>query len=291
MPATIDQNDGIAVLLIRCPDRTGLVAAVSDFIAGNGGNLLDCNQHVDRDAGLFYMRVEWSLGGFQIPGPEIDGYFTNLIARRYGMEFQLFFPGPKLRLGLMASSHHHCLLDILTRVQSGEWDVEIPLIISNHEGTGAVARRFDIPFHHIPVSKDGKRAAEQRQAGLLQDAGVDLVVLARYMQILTDDFVAGWQGRMINIHHSFLPAFPGGRPYHQASQRGVKIIGATSHYVTGDLDEGPIIEQDVVRVSHRDSVRDMIRKGRDLEKVVLARAIWLHMNHRVLISGNRTITF
>jgi formyltetrahydrofolate deformylase len=280
-----------AILMIHCPDRTGLVAGVSEFLHQNGGNILHLDQHVDPEQGMFFMRVQWDLADFSIPGDRIEEYFGHLVARKFDMDFELhFLPAPS-RMAVFVSRLSHCLYDILSRCSSGEWDIEVPVIISNHPDLAQVAEQFGIDYHVFPVTRDNKHAQEQRELELLRDYDVDFVVLARYMQILSPDFIAGYRNRILNIHHSFLPAFPGARPYHSAHARGVKIIGATSHYVTSELDAGPIVEQEVTRVSHVDSVQDLIRKGRDLEKLVLARAIWHHHQHKVLVYGNRTVIF
>lgn len=284
-------SDNSAVLLIHCPDRRGIVSTVTEFITRNEGNIVHLAQHVDTERGVFFMRLEWSLQGFQIPAEKVGEYFDTLIAQRMDMTFQLHFASHKPRMGLFVSKLSHCFHDILARYESGEWDVDIPFILSNHEDMRPVAERLGIDYHCVAVTKENKREQEARQLQLLQDYDIDFVVLARYMQILSDQFVANYPDRIINIHHSFLPAFPGAKPYHSAHQRGVKIIGATSHYVTAELDAGPIIEQDVVRVSHEDSVEDMVRKGRDLEKIVLARAIWNHLGRKVLVYDNRTVVF
>jgi formyltetrahydrofolate deformylase len=279
-----------AVLLISCPDQTGLVANVTQFIHANNGNVVHLDQHVDRQHGVFLMKLTWDLDGFWIPRERIAEKFEP-IAQRFSMDWSLRFSDHVHRVAVFVSKQSHCLHDILAHSSSGEWQVEIPIIISNHPTLEPVANRFDIPFVCIPVDRDTKDEAEAKQIALLQEHNVDLVVLARYMQIITEGFVKHYPNRVINIHHSFLPAFAGAKPYHAAHDRGVKIIGATSHYVTAELDAGPIIDQDVVRVSHKDAVRDLIRKGQDLEKVVLSRAIWHHINHNVLVVGNKTVVF
>ncbi len=280
-----------AILLIHCPDRKGIVISVTEFIYKNGGNILHLAQHVDPEQGVFFMRIEWDLADFAIPRDKIGEYFHTLVGARFDMRWQLHFTAEVPRMALFVSRLPHCFYDILARYESGEWRVEIPLVISNHPDMGPVAERLGIDFHHLPVTADNKAEQEARQLELLAGHDIDFIVLARYMQILSDDFIAHYPQRIINIHHSFLPAFPGARPYHSAHARGVKVIGATSHYVTAELDAGPIIEQDVVRVSHEDAVEDLIRKGRDLEKIVLARAVWHHLRRAVLVYGNRTIVF
>ncbi|MCO6488286.1 MAG: formyltetrahydrofolate deformylase [Phaeodactylibacter sp.] len=286
-----DQNGNTAILLMHCPDQTGLVAAVTDFLYKNNGNIISLDQYVDRQAMRFFMRVEWELGGFAIPEEKIDDYFGTLIGQKFGMEWQLHFTSRRPRMAVFVSKMSHCLYDILQRCISGEWPADIPMIISNHENLRYIAERFEIPFEVFPITKENKAEQEQKQIELLNSLDVDFVVLARYMQILSDDFVSAFPNRIINIHHSFLPAFKGAKPYHSAYNRGVKVIGATSHYVTADLDEGPIIEQDVRRISHKDSVKDLIRIGKDLEKVVLARAIWLEIQHKILPYKNKTVVF
>ncbi len=279
-----------AILLISCPDRHGLVAAITDFIAQYNGNILHLDQHVDGQESIFFMRVEWDLSAFEMPRDQIQSAFRP-IAERFNMTWRLRFSDEVQRMAVFVSKQSHCLYDVLSRWQSGEYKVEIPLIISNHSDLEPIARNFGIPYHVIAVSGDRKRQQEEEQIRLLREHDIDFVVLARYMQILTDEFVQQFPLRIINIHHSFLPAFVGAQPYHQAFRSGVKIIGATSHYVIADLDAGPIIEQNVARVTHKDSVQDMIRKGKDLEKTVLARDIWQHLQHRVLVYGNKTVVF
>ena len=280
-----------AILLIHCPDQKGIVAAISDFLLKNNGNVVDIEQHVEKDINQFFMRVEWELTDFVIPRAKIEEYFATLIGNKYQMEWQLNFSDKKPRMALFVSKMTHCLYDILQRYMSGEWEVKIPLIIGNHEKLREIAERFDIPFHHFPITKATKAEQEAKEIALLNEHQVDFVVLARYMQILSDDFVKAFPNQVINIHHSFLPAFIGARPYHAAHKRGVKIIGATSHYVTADLDEGPIIVQHTTSVSHKDSIKDLIRKGKNLEKMVLSEAIYAQLQHKVLTYQNRTIVF
>ncbi|HEX9667033.1 MAG TPA: formyltetrahydrofolate deformylase [Thermodesulfobacteriota bacterium] len=279
------------ILLIHCRDRKGLVASVTEFVFKNNGNILTLDQHVDSQKQFFFMRVEWDLGGFSIPKEKIGEYFDTLVAQRFEMKWRLYFSDDTPRMAIFVSNLPHCLYDILSRCESNEWDVEVPLIISNHPDLESVANNFGIDYHVFPIDKETKREQEEKQLKALKKYKIDFIVLARYMQILTENFVSKFENRIINIHHSFLPAFPGAKPYHSAHERGVKIIGATSHYVTADLDAGPIIEQDVVRVSHKDSVEDMIRKGRDLEKLVLSRAISYHLERKILIHDNRTLVF
>jgi formyltetrahydrofolate deformylase len=280
-----------ATLLIHCKDQPGIVVSITDFIFKSGGNILSLDQHVDSEHQKFFMRVEWDLQNFSTEPDSIGIEFEKGVASRFGMQWQLHFSSDKPRIALFVSKLPHCFYDILSRYEAGEWQAEIPLIISNHNDMAAVAERFGIDYFYLPVNKDNKQEQEAKQMELLENYRIDFIVLARYMQILSESFIQHYPQRVINIHHSFLPAFPGGRPYHSAYERGVKIIGATSHYVTADLDAGPIIEQDVVYVSHKDTVDDMVRKGRDLEKVVLARAIWHQLNHNLLVCDNRTIVF
>ncbi len=279
------------ILLIDCPDRKGLVASVTEFIFKNNGNILTLDQHVDSEKQVFFMRVEWDLKGFAIPREKIGEYFDTLVAQRFEMKWRLYFSDETPRMAIFVSKLPHCLYDILSRYQSNEWAVEVPLIISNHPDLESVANNFGIDYQVFPIDKENKIEQEAKQLIALKKYKIDFMVLARYMQILSEGFVSKFENRIINIHHSFLPAFPGAKPYHSAHERGVKIIGATSHYVTADLDSGPIIEQDVVRVSHKDSVEDMIRKGRDLEKLVLSRAISYHLERKILIHDNRTLVF
>ena len=280
-----------AILLIHCKDQPGIVVSITDFIFNHGGNILNLDQHVDTDQKKFFMRVEWDLQKFSLAVNKIGKEFEAAVASRFGMQLQLHFSTDKPRMALFVSRLPHCFYDVLSRYEAGEWQVDIPLIISNHTDMAPVAKRYGIDYFHLPVDKDNKRVQEKKQLDLLKQYQIDFMVLARYMQILSQAFTEEYPQRIINIHHSFLPAFPGGRPYHSAFARGVKIIGATSHYVTADLDAGPIIEQDVVHVSHKDTVDDMVRKGRDLEKVVLARAIWHQLNHNLLVCENRTVVF
>ena len=279
-----------AVLLISCPDQRGLVARIAQFIYENGGNIVHSDHHTDSASGLFLMRVEWELDGFRVAREEIPKAFGAL-AVSLRLEWELHFTDRPNRLAIFVSRQSHCLYDLLWRHSAGELPAELAVVASNHADLRPVVERFGIPFAEFPITPDTKLEQEQREIELLARHGVDLVVLARYMQVLSPQFVECYPHRMINIHHSFLPAFVGSRPYHQAHERGVKLIGATSHYVTAELDEGPIIEQDVVRISHRDTVEDLIRKGRDLERVVLARAVRFHLEHRILPYGRKTVVF
>ena len=280
-----------ATMLIHCPDEKGIILSVTNYISRNNGNIVDLDQHVDSEQKIFFMRVEWTLSDFNIPRENIGAHFGSEVAQKYQMQYTIHFRDEKIRMALMVSKMDHCFNDILSRYKSGEWNVEIPLIISNHLDMEETANRFGIPYHYIPVSKQTKVEQEKKQLQLLSDHNIDFVVLARYMQILSENFIKDYSNRIINIHHSFLPAFPGAKPYHSAHERGVKIIGATSHYVTKELDAGPIIAQSTANISHKDRVEDLVRKGRDIEKVVLSRAIWYHVNRRILSYGNRTIIF
>jgi formyltetrahydrofolate deformylase len=278
------------ILLIDCPDRKGIVAAVAEFLYRHNANILHADQHQDAQRGLFLMRVEWDLAGFDLDLDDCARQFAA-IAERFEMRWRIERSDRPHRVALFVSKYDHCLVDLLYRHQSGELVCAIPLIISNHPDAQHWAAFYGVPFFHLPVEPGRKAEAEGQQQALLEEHRVDLIVLARYMQVLSADFVTRWPQRIINVHHSFLPSFSGARPYHRAFERGVKLIGATSHYVTPDLDEGPIIEQDVVRVSHRDGLEDLIQKGRDLEKVVLARAVRWHIDHRVLVYDRKTVVF
>ncbi|MBA3582251.1 MAG: formyltetrahydrofolate deformylase [Gammaproteobacteria bacterium] len=280
-----------AILLIHCDDQKGLVAAVTDFIARHDGNVVDLDQHTDAVNGKFFMRVAWDLAGFKLKRDDIGNGFEQQVANARNMQWELHFNDHKPRMAIFVSKLHHCLHDMLARYETGEWDIEIPVIISNHPEVKPIAQRLGIDCHILSVTADNKAEQEAAQLALLKQYKIDFIVLARYMQILSENFIQAYPHRIINIHHSFLPAFPGARPYHSAYKRGVKIIGATSHYVTSDLDAGPIIEQDIVRVSHKDDIEDLVRLGRDLEKLVLARAIWLHLQRKLLVFDNRTVVF
>ena len=282
-------DSATATLLISCPDRPGLVAKIANFIYANGGNIIHADHHTDFSRGLFLNRIEWQLEGFNLP-PEAIATAFGAIAKPLEAKWQIHFSDTVPRLAIWITKQDHCLLDLLWRWQAKELKAEIPLIISNHSHLQAIAEQFDIDFYHLPITKENKLEQEAKQLDLLHKYEIDLVILAKYMQILSPNLVAQFPN-IINIHHSFLPAFPGAKPYHRAHDRGVKIIGATAHYVTEDLDEGPIIEQEVVHVSHRDTVADFIRKGKDLERLVLARAVRLHLQNRVLVYGNRTVVF
>ena len=279
-----------AVLLVSCADQKGLVATVADFVYRHGGNIVSADQHTDTENRVFLQRVEWELEGFALGREETAERFRP-IAERFGMRWELRYTDHVTRVAILVSKLGHCLVDLLWRQKAGEFAAEVPLVASNHEDLRAAAEGFGARYEHVPVTPATRDAAETRLLGLLEDARVELVVLARYMQVLGPRLLARFPQRIINIHHSFLPAFVGARSYHQAYERGVKAIGATAHYVTAELDQGPIIEQDVARVSHRDSVEDLLRKGRDLEKVVLARAVDLHLRHGVIVYGNKTVVF
>tara|TARA_R110000868_G_scaffold408293_7_gene691083 strand:- start:37350 stop:38213 length:864 start_codon:yes stop_codon:yes gene_type:complete len=280
-----------AILLIHCPDKPGIIAAVTQYILKHGGNILDLDQHTDSIKQKFYMRVSWDLNYFELEKEKIETSFKEELAIPFDMNWNLYFTQKRLKLALFVSKQQHCLFDVLARWQTKEWEVDIPLIISNHKEAGETAQKFGIDFYHIPITKENKKEQEAKQIELLKENNIDVIVLARYMQILSGNFISEFRNKIINIHHSFLPAFPGARPYHSAFERGVKIIGATSHYVTEDLDEGPIIEQDIVHVTHRDGVENLVRKGRDLETLVLSRAVWKHIQRKTLVTDNRTIIF
>jgi len=279
-----------AILLISCPDQKGLVAGVADFVFRNGGNIVHAEQHIDASEGIFFHRVEWEMNGFALPRHEIAPAFKHL-ADRFRMDWQLHFSSEQARLAIFVSTADHCLLELLYLHRLGELAGTAACVIGNHPNLESLVAPAEIPFHVFPVTPENKEAQEERELKLLADYEVDLVVLARYMQVLTPRFLQAYPNRIINIHHSFLPAFIGKKPYQQAYERGVKLIGATSHYVTAELDQGPIIEQDVCRVTHRDSLDDLILKGRDLERKVLGRAVRLHLLHRVLPYGRKTVVF
>lgn len=280
-----------ATLLIHCKDQKGLVVSVTEFILNNNGNILYLDQHVDHHEAEFFMRLEWDLTDFTIPTEKISDYFETLIASRFTMHYQLHMNTKVPNVAIFVSHLPHCIYDIISRVRSGEWKVNIPLIVSNHEKLRHVAEEFNIPYYVLPITAENKVEQEQKTIELLRSHNVDLVILARYMQVISPEFIREFPNKIINIHHSFLPAFPGAKPYHSAYERGVKLIGATSHYVTAELDAGPIIAQGVSEVSHKDSVESMIRKGLDLEKIVLSKAIWSHVQHKTLVYNNRTIVF
>ena len=282
-----------AILLLHCPDQTGIITEVTKFITDNQANIVYHDQYVDRQDGMFFMRIEWELDAFLIPRNKINEYIDTLYAQRYQMQFNLYFNDERPRMAIFVSKMSHCLYDLLARYRAGEWEVDIPCIVSNHEDLRYVAEQFDIPYYVWSINKDHSNKAEVEAAEmeLLKKEGVTSIVLARYMQIISDEMIKAYPNKIINIHHSFLPAFIGAKPYHQAWMRGVKIIGATSHYVTAELDAGPIIEQDVVRISHKDTPESLVLKGRDLEKIVLSRAVTKHIERKILTYHNKTIIF
>lgn len=280
-----------AKLLLHCPDKPGILADVTNFITVNKGNIIYLDQYVDHVENIFFMRIEWELGDFFIPKEKVYEYFDTLYAQKYNMNFRLYFSDDKPRMAIFVSKMSHCLFDMLARYTAGEWNVEIPLIISNHPDLQHVAERFSIPFYLFPITKETKAEQEEKEMELLAENKVNFIVLARYMQVISEQMIDAYPNRIINIHHSFLPAFVGAKPYHAAFQRGVKIIGATSHYVTTELDAGPIIEQDVVRITHKDTITDLVNKGKDLEKIVLSRAVQKHIERKILAYKNKTVIF
>lgn len=280
-----------AILRMHCPDQAGIITVITGFINENGGNIVYLDQYVDRLNGVFYMRIEWELDNFVIPKEKISDYFNTLYAQRYEMSFHISFSDRIQRMAIFVSKMSHCIYDLLARYTAGEWDVEIPLIISNHPDLEIIGKQFNIPFEVFPITKGNKAEQEAKEFELLEKYNIDFIVLARYMQVLSEDFINRYPNRIINIHHSFLPAFIGAKPYHQAYERGVKLIGATSHYVTTELDAGPIIEQDIVRITHKDLPQDLVHKGRDLEKIVLSRAVEKHIQRKILTYKNKTIIF
>ena len=282
-----------AILLLHCPDHQGIITEITKFITDNLGNIVYLDQYVDREDGVFFMRIEWELDKFLIPREKIKEYIDTLYAQRYEMTANLYFNDVKPRMAIFVSKMSHCLYDLLARYKAGEFNVDIPCIVSNHEDLRYVAEQFDIPYYVWAIKKDhsNKAEVEQQEMELLKKEKITFIVLARYMQIISDDMIASYPNHIINIHHSFLPAFIGAKPYHQAWERGVKIIGATSHYVTAELDAGPIIEQDVVRITHKDNPESLVLKGRDLEKIVLSRAVKKHIERKILTYHNKTIIF
>ena len=280
-----------AKLLLHCPDKPGILAEVTDFITVNKGNIIYLDQYVDHVENIFFMRIEWELKDFLVPQEKIEDYFRTLYGQKYEMDFRLYFSDVKPRMAIFVSKLSHCLFDMLARYTAGEWNVEIPLIISNHPDLQHVAERFGIPFYLFPITKETKEEQERKEMELLAKHKITFIVLARYMQVISEQMINASPNKIINIHHSFLPAFVGAKPYHAAFQRGVKIIGATSHYVTTELDAGPIIEQDVVRITHKDAIEDLVNKGKDLEKIVLSRAVQKHIERKVLAYKNKTVIF
>ena len=280
-----------AKLLLHCPDKPGILAEVTDFITVNKGNIIYLDQYVDQVENIFFMRIEWELKDFLVPQEKIEDYFATLYAQKYEMNFRLYFSDTKPRMAIFVSKMSHCLFDLLARYTAGEWNVEIPLIISNHPDLQHVAERFGIPFHLFPITKETKEEQEKKEMELLAKHKITFIVLARYMQVISEQMINAYPNRIINIHHSFLPAFVGAKPYHAAFERGVKIIGATSHYVISVLDACPIIVQYLVRITHKDTVQDLVNKGKDLEKIVLSRAVQKHIERKVLAYKNKTVIF
>jgi formyltetrahydrofolate deformylase len=280
-----------AILLAHGPVRPRLAAALTDFVYQRGGKIVYHEQHVDHESSLYFTRLEWDLAGFRVPLDDLDREFGDAVGRDAGLRWRIHLTGRPQRMAVFVSRLPHCLYDIAARCQSGEWPAQVALVVGNHADLEPVARTFGLDFLHTPVSAAAKGAAEERQLAALRERGVDLVVLARYMQVVSAGFIAEYSDAIINIHHAFLPAFPGAKPYHAARKRGVKIVGATSHYVTADLDEGPIIDQDVIRVGHQHTTEDLVRMGRDLERIVLARAVWMHLQRKVIVHEGRTVIF
>ena len=278
-------------LLLHCPDKPGIIADITNFITENRGNVVYLAQFVDRVENVFFMRIEWEIDGFLIPKDKIADYFRTLYASKYDMDFSLYFSDKKPRMAIFVSKMSHCLFDLLSRYSAGEWNVEVPLIVSNHPDLKHVAEMFGIPYYIYPITKENRLEQETAMMQLLEEQNIDFVVLARYMQIIGDRMIAKYPNRIINIHHSFLPAFVGAKPYQAAFERGVKIIGATSHYVTAELDAGPIICQDVVNISHKDMPAVLVNKGKDLEKIVLSHAVQKHIEHKILVYKNKTVVF
>ncbi|HVN49210.1 MAG TPA: formyltetrahydrofolate deformylase [Bacteroidota bacterium] len=284
------EQPSIAILLWSCPDQKGLVARITHFIFERGGNIIDLDEHVDAQEQRFFLRIAWAISNNNFGKEDLLKQFAPL-AQEFQATYNIRLVKHKRNLALLVSKYDHCLQEILWRYEIGEFNTNIALIISNHPDLEPLAQRYHIPYYLFPITKENKQDVEAKELQLLKQQNVDSIVLARYMQVLSSDFIKQYPQRIINIHHSFLPAFAGGNPYRQAFDRGVKIVGATSHYVTEVLDEGPIIEQDIIRISHKDSLEDLIRKGRDLERLVLARALRLHLQDRVLVHGNKTVVF
>ena len=282
-----------AILLLHCQDKSGIISEVTKFITDNKGNIIYLDQYVDREDGMFFMRIEWELENFLIPRDKLYDYIDTLYAQRYKMTFNLYFNDERPRMAIFVSKMSHCLYDLLARYKAGEWNVDIPCIVSNHENLRYVAEQFNIPYYVWSINKDhsNKTEVEKAEMDLFKKEKITFIVLARYMQIIGDEVIKAYPHHIINIHHSFLPAFVGARPYHQAWERGVKIIGATSHYVTAELDAGPIIEQDVARITHKDTPESLVLKGKDLEKIVLSRAVTKHIERKILTYNNKTIIF
>jgi formyltetrahydrofolate deformylase len=281
-----------AILLMNCKDQPGIIANISNFVSKHNGNIIELRQHVDREENIFCMRLEWNIDSFSIPSNQIAQYIEQNIVPNYeSVSWNLYFNNFSHQIAIFVSKLSHCLYDLLARFKSNELNIQVPVVISNHRDLEKDCKAFGVPFYYFPVNEENKLLQEEKELKLLIDKQVHLIILARYMQILSQNFVNSYPNKIINIHHSFLPAFPGAKPYHSAYKRGVKIIGATSHYVTQNLDEGPIIEQDVIRVTHEDSINDYIQKGKDLEKIVLSRAVKLHLQHRILVYHNKTVVF
>jgi formyltetrahydrofolate deformylase len=283
-------KSNLATLLVSCRDRRGIVAALAQLLYGHGCNILDADQHTDQAAGMFFQRIRFDMRELHTDRFALERAVAD-VAERFGLSFRMAYESRRKQVAIMVSKYDHCLYDLLLRQRAGELSCDISMIISNHPDLEYVAKQFDVPFHVIPVDKTNKPAQERKAWELIDKADIDLIVMARYMQILSSEFTSRYPNKIINIHHSFLPAFIGSKPYHRAYDRGVKLIGATAHYATSDLDEGPIIEQDVIRTSHRDSVDDLVQRGRDLEKVALARAVRWHIEDRILVYGNKTVVF
>lgn len=284
------ENNLTAILLLSCRDRIGLVSRIAHFVFERGGNIIDLDEHVDMDEKYFFVRIAWDMNNFSIPASEVVEAFTPL-AKEFNATWRINFTGKNLRVAVFVSKFDHCLREILWRQRLGEFNIDIPLIVSNHEDLKPLAEQYNIPYFVFPITVENKLEQEKKELALLKEKEIDTIILARYMQILTPQIIDKYKNQIINIHHSFLPAFIGSNPYKQAYERGVKIIGATSHYVTKELDDGPIIEQDIIRISHKDTIRDLIRKGRDLERLILARALYFHSEHRILVHGKKTIIF
>ena len=286
----MNENNLTAILLLSCKDRIGLVSRIAHFVFERGGNIIDLNEHVDMDEKYFFVRIAWDMKNFSIPATEVVEAFTPL-AKEFNATWKINFTGKNLPVAIFVSKFDHCLREILWRQRLGEFNIDIPLIISNHEDLKPLAEQYKIPYFVFPITGENKHEQEKKELALLKENKIDTIILARYMQVLTPQIIDKYKNRIINIHHSFLPAFIGSNPYKQAYERGVKIIGATSHYVTKELDDGPIIEQDIIRISHKDTVKDLIRKGRDLERLILARALYFHSEYRILVHGKKTIIF
>ena len=286
----MNENNQTVILLLSCPDRRGLVSRLSNFVFERGGNILDLDEHVDTDDKHFFVRIAWDIQNFSVPEFQIAEAFMPT-AKEFNADWKINFTGTKQRVAIFVSKFDHCLQEILWRHRLGEFNIEIPAIISNHPNLKPLAEHYNVPFYVFPVTAANKAESEKNELALLNELKIDTIVLARYMQVLSPEFVDEFPNRIINIHHSFLPAFIGSNPYKQAYERGVKIIGATSHYVTYELDEGPIIEQDIIRISHKDTVKDLARKGRDLERLILAKALLYHSEHRILVHGKKTVIF